>query len=77
MVYAFWLARGLVIPQAASKEAPLPGARLGYSMAVTLEEKLELVQLLLLQESELDWAGTLAPQDTEQPTIAGAGVVFS
>jgi hypothetical protein len=54
MLYAFWLARGLVLPRAANKEAPLPDARLlGYSMAVTLEEKLGLVELLLLQESGL------------------------
>jgi hypothetical protein len=33
------------------KEAPLPDARLlGYSMAVTLEEKLDLVELFLLPE---------------------------
>jgi hypothetical protein len=65
MLYAFWLVKGLVIPRAASKEPPLPDARLlGYSVAVTLEEKLDLVELLLLQESELDGADNLAPQST-------------
>jgi hypothetical protein len=34
-------------------------------MAVTLEVKLDLVELLLLQESELDGAGNLAPQSTD------------
>lgn len=48
-----------MFPRAASKKTPLPGARLlGYSMAVTLEEKLGLVELLLLQGSELDGAGS-------------------
>jgi len=77
MLYAFWLVKGLVIPRAASKEPPLPDARLlGYSVAVTLEEKLELVELLLLQEGELDRAGNLAPQSTEA-TMSCDGVVFS
>jgi hypothetical protein len=76
MLYAFWLVKGLVIPRAASKEPPPPGARLlGYSVAVTLEEKLELVELLLLQEGELDRAGNLA-QNTEA-TMSCDGLVFS
>ena len=64
MLYAFWLTRGLVIPQAASKAAPLPDAQfLGYSMAVTLKDRLDLVELLLLQKSELDGAGLSAPSE--------------
>ena len=77
MLYAFWLVKGLVLPRAASKKPPLPDARLlGYSVAVTLEEKLELVEILLLQEGELDRPGNLA-QNTEAPTIARDEVVFS
>jgi hypothetical protein len=72
MLYAFWLVKGLVVPRAASKQPPLPGARLlGYTMAVTLEEKLDLVELLLLQESELHGADNLAPQKHRSSQLGG------
>jgi len=78
MLYTFWLVRGLVIPRAASKESPLPGARLlGYSAAVTLEEKLALVELLLSQESELDGGGNLPSQNTDDEPGSGTSGPFT
>ena len=78
MLYAFWLVKGLAIPRAAKQGASLPDARvLGYSLALTLEEKLELVQLLLLQERELDWCGSLAPKNNEEPTVACDPIAFN
>ena len=73
-----WLVKGLVLPRAAGKKPPLPDARLlGYSLALTLEEKLERVQLLVLQERELDWAGNPAPQSMAESRTACEGIVFS
>jgi hypothetical protein len=55
MLYAFWLANGIVLPRAANMPSPLPDARLlGHSMAVTVQDELDLIQLLRLQASELE-----------------------